>query len=104
MVADALSKAGLTLALGQWDITEHKDGNSQAFYHRPFINTTVQQQDQQQQLNFWLKSLHGYRDATKDNLTILNNLSLQKSSSFGTIHNFLLQIIRLKHLVLGVKF
>jgi ribonuclease HI len=44
MVADALSKAGLHLALGHWDITEHKNGNSQNFYHRPFIDTTTQQQ------------------------------------------------------------
>jgi hypothetical protein len=27
-VADALSKAGLQLALGQWDITEHKNGDT----------------------------------------------------------------------------
>jgi hypothetical protein len=49
MVAGALSKAGLPVALGQWHITKHKDGYSQSYYHQPFINTTVQQQDQQQQ-------------------------------------------------------
>jgi hypothetical protein len=47
MVVDALSKAGLQLALGLWDITKHKNGNSQKFYHRPFIDTTTQQRDTQ---------------------------------------------------------
>jgi len=47
MVADALSKVGLHLALGQWDIIEHKNGNSQNLYHRPFIDSTTQQEDTQ---------------------------------------------------------
>jgi ribonuclease HI len=45
MVADALSKAGLPLALGQWHITEYKEGETHAFYHCPFIDTTDLQQD-----------------------------------------------------------
>jgi hypothetical protein len=44
-VADALSKAGLQLALEQWDITEHKNGDTNFFYHRPFIDSSTLQQE-----------------------------------------------------------
>jgi hypothetical protein len=36
MVADTLSKAGLQLTLGQWQL-EYKGEDTYAFYHRPFI-------------------------------------------------------------------
>ena len=45
IVADALSKDGLQLALGQWDITEHKNGDTIFFYHRPFIESSTLQQE-----------------------------------------------------------
>jgi ribonuclease HI len=44
MVADSLSKAGLQLTLGQWHFTEHKGEDSNAFYHRPFIEDHGQSQ------------------------------------------------------------
>jgi hypothetical protein len=47
MVVDSLSKTRLHLALGHWDITEHKNGNSQNLYHRPFIDSRTQQEDTQ---------------------------------------------------------
>jgi ribonuclease HI len=42
-IADALSKDGLQLALGQWDITEHIGGDTIFFYHQPFIDSTTHQ-------------------------------------------------------------
>jgi len=38
MVADLASKEGLNMVLGRWKITETRDGTSQDFYHRPFID------------------------------------------------------------------
>ena len=35
--ADRASKEGLPLIMGQWKIMEHKEGTTQDFYHRPFI-------------------------------------------------------------------
>ena len=35
--ADSASKEGLQLAMGQWKIKEHRDGNIQEYFHRPFI-------------------------------------------------------------------
>jgi len=37
MVADSLSKEGLQLQQGQWHITKKKGEDSNAFYHKPFI-------------------------------------------------------------------
>jgi ribonuclease HI len=45
VVADALSKAGLPLTLGQWHITEFKEDETHAFYHRPFIEASEQPQE-----------------------------------------------------------
>ena len=39
-MADLASKEGLNLVLGQWRIAETRDGNTQEFYHRPFIDMT----------------------------------------------------------------
>jgi len=36
--ADLASKAGLNLALGIWKVAETRDGNTQEYYHRPFID------------------------------------------------------------------
>jgi len=38
MVADLASKEGLNMVLGRWKITESRDGSTQEFYHRPFID------------------------------------------------------------------
>jgi hypothetical protein len=37
MTTDALSKEGLQLLQGQWHITEKKGEDTNAFFHRPFI-------------------------------------------------------------------
>jgi len=39
MEADRASKEGLHLAMGVWKITEFNNGNTQEYYHRPFIDT-----------------------------------------------------------------
>jgi len=36
--ADLASKAGLNLALGIWKVAETRDGTTQEYYHRPFID------------------------------------------------------------------
>jgi len=36
--ADRASKAGLRMALGDWKVVETKNGLSQEYYHRPFID------------------------------------------------------------------
>jgi len=38
LVADVASKEGLRLVLGRWKITETRDGTSQDYYHRPFVD------------------------------------------------------------------
>jgi len=38
LVADLASKEGLNMVLGRWKITETRDGSTQDFYHRPFID------------------------------------------------------------------
>ena len=35
---DPTSKEGLHLAMGQWKIREHRDGNTQEYFHIPFID------------------------------------------------------------------
>jgi hypothetical protein len=37
LVADSFSKEGLQLSQGQWNIIESKGEDTNAFYHRPFI-------------------------------------------------------------------
>ena len=38
MTADTLSKEGLQLLQGQWNITENKGEDTNAFYHKPFTD------------------------------------------------------------------
>jgi ribonuclease HI len=45
LVADSLSKEGLLLSQGQWHITETKGEDTNAFYHRPFIEDQGHLQD-----------------------------------------------------------
>jgi ribonuclease HI len=45
LVADSLSKEGLQLSQGQWHITETKGEDTNAFYHRPFIEDQGHLQD-----------------------------------------------------------
>jgi ribonuclease HI len=45
MVADSLSKYGLQLSLGQWHITKQKGEDTNAFFHRPFIEDHDHLQD-----------------------------------------------------------
>jgi len=37
-IADLASKEGLSMVLGQWKIAETRDGTTQEYYHRPFID------------------------------------------------------------------
>lgn len=45
LVADSLSKEGLQLLQGQWHIIETKGEDTNAFYHRPFIDDQGHLQD-----------------------------------------------------------
>jgi hypothetical protein len=40
MEVDALSKAGIQLACGQWEILEFQDGEQFEYYHKPFHEGT----------------------------------------------------------------
>jgi ribonuclease HI len=44
MMVDLLSKEGLQMEHGQWMISEENNGTFYEYYHRPFIDQTIQAQ------------------------------------------------------------